>query len=219
SLIDHIVQVPAQINGVRKSRSTKRRKPVNGVVGKETDDWAQLSSQILWQRIKSEADAYYAFSLDGENIDDCFLSMGIQKTSVLRRFAQIVGIQVLLRDYNLETGKKPQPFVEDDIVNLYCVVKHVNPKALDAQSLFASGQVKVQQGHLRSAFDLVLESLNIMNNVYGAMHGDMAECMRLLARLSYILGDPSEALSQQHKATLMSERCIGLDGANTVAEY
>lgn len=54
--------------------------------------------------------------------------------------------QMLLRDYNLETGKKSQPFVEDDIQNLYCVAKHVNPKAVDAHSLFLSGQAKVQQG-------------------------------------------------------------------------
>lgn len=78
---------------------------------------------------------------------------------------------------------------------------------------------KLILGHLRAGFDLVLESLNLMNNVYGAVHSDMAQCMRLLARLSYILGDPAEALSQQHKATLMSERCNGLDSANTVVEY
>lgn len=58
-----------------------------------------------------------------------------------------------------------------------------------------------------------------MNSVYGAVHSDMVQCMHLLARLSYILGDPAEALSQQHKATLLSERCNGLDSANTVIEY
>lgn len=66
---------------------------------------------------------------------------------------------------------------------------------------------------------MVAEALNLMNNVYGAMHPDMAQCMRLLARLSYILGDPAEALAQQHKAALMSERCNGLDSANTILEY
>lgn len=64
--------------------------------GKENDDWAQLSSHALWERIKSDADFYYAFSVDGENVDAYLSSSGIQKTSVLRRFAQIVGIQVRL---------------------------------------------------------------------------------------------------------------------------
>uniref|UniRef100_A0A158Q8H9 Clustered mitochondria protein homolog n=1 Tax=Elaeophora elaphi TaxID=1147741 RepID=A0A158Q8H9_9BILA len=211
-------ELPMLINGVRKSRSSKRRKQISSG-GKENDDWAQISSNKLWERVKSDADLYYAFTVDGENIDAYLSTVGIQKTSFLRRFAQIVGIQMLLRDYNLETGKKSQLFLEDDIQGLYCRAKHVDPKAVDAHSLFLSGQTKVQQGQLRAGFDLVLESLNLMNSVYGAVHSDMAQCMRLLARLSYILGDPSEALSQQHKATLMSERCNGLDSANTVIEY
>lgn len=53
---------------------------------------------------------------------------------------------MLLRDYNLEAGKKSQLFVEDDIQSLYCQTKHVDPKAVDAHSLFLSGQTKVQQG-------------------------------------------------------------------------
>ncbi|VDK77142.1 unnamed protein product [Onchocerca ochengi] len=211
-------EVLMPINGVRKSRSSRRRKQINNG-GKENDDWAQLSSHKLWERVKSDANFYYAFTIDEENIDTYLSTIGIQKTSFLRRFTQIVGIQMLLRDYNLETGKKSQLFVEDDIQGLYSLAKHVDPKAMDAHSLFLSGQTKVQQGQLRAGFDLVVESLNLMNSVYGAVHSDMAQCMRLLARLSYILGDPSEALSQQHKATLMSERCNGLDSANTVIEY
>uniref|UniRef100_A0A8R1Y3J4 Clustered mitochondria protein homolog n=2 Tax=Onchocerca TaxID=6281 RepID=A0A8R1Y3J4_ONCVO len=211
-------EVLMPINGVRKSRSSRRRKQINNG-GKENDDWAQLSSHKLWERVKSDANFYYAFTIDEENIDTYLSTIGIQKTSFLRRFTQIVGIQMLLRDYNLETGKRSQLFVEDDIQGLYSLAKHVDPKAMDAHSLFLSGQTKVQQGQLRAGFDLVVESLNLMNSVYGAVHSDMAQCMRLLARLSYILGDPSEALSQQHKATLMSERCNGLDSANTVIEY
>ncbi|VDM07069.1 unnamed protein product [Wuchereria bancrofti] len=211
-------EISMPINSVRKSRSSKRRKQINSG-GKENDDWAQMSSHRLWERVKSDADFYYAFTIDEENVDAYLSTVGIQKTSFLRRFVQIVGIQMLLRDYNLEAGKKSQLFVEDDIQSLYCQAKHVDPKAVDAHSLFLSGQTKVQQGQLRAGFDLVLESLNLMNSVYGAVHSDMAQCMRLLARLSYILGDPSEALSQQHKATLMSERCNGLDSANTIIEY
>ncbi|EJD73915.1 eukaryotic translation initiation factor [Loa loa] len=211
-------EMSLSIIGVKKSRSSKRRKQINNG-GKENDDWVQMSSNRLWERVKSDADFYYAFKINEENVDAYLSTTGIQKISFLRRFAQIVGIQMLLRDYNLEAGKKSQLFVEDDIQGLYCQAKHVDPKAVDAHSLFLSGQTKVQQGHLRAGFDLVLESLNLMNTVYGAMHSDMVKCMRLLARLSYILGDPPEALSQQHKATLMSERCNGLDSANTVIEY
>ncbi|MCP9258690.1 Clustered mitochondria protein [Dirofilaria immitis] len=223
------------INGVRKSRSSKRRKQTNSS-SKENDDWAQLSSYGLWDRIKSDADFYYAFKIDEGNVDTYLSTIGIQKTSfcgVFREwleFRDFIEHKILLNKkmhtfsdafarLQFRSRKKSQLFVEDDIQNLYCLAKHVDPKAVDAHSLFLSGQTKVQQGQLRAGFDLVLESLNLMNNVYGAVHSDMAQCMRLLARLSYILGDPSEALSQQHKATLMSERCNGLDSANTVIEY
>ncbi|VDO64105.1 unnamed protein product [Onchocerca flexuosa] len=138
-------EVLMPINGVRKSRSAKRRKQINNG-GKENDDWAQLSSHKLWERVKSDANFYYAFTIDEENVDTYLSTIGIQKTSFLRRFTQTVGIQVLLRDYNLETGKKSQLFVEDDIQGLYSLAKHVDPKAMDAHSLFISGQTKVQQG-------------------------------------------------------------------------
>lgn len=53
---------------------------------------------------------------------------------------------MLLRDYNLEGGKKSQLFFDDDIQGLYCRAKHVDPKTMDAHSLLLSGQTKVQQG-------------------------------------------------------------------------
>ncbi|VDD87948.1 unnamed protein product [Enterobius vermicularis] len=206
------------VNGVKKTRSTKKKKQLSGS-GRECVFWAQLTSKILWSRLLSDMESHYTFSSEAENLDTFIAEGGIQKTSILRRFCQIVGIQILLRDYGLELNKKSLPFVEDDIQNLFPVVKHVDPKAIDAHSLFISAQTKVQQGALRAGFELAVEALNLMNNVYGAMHPDMAQCMRLLARLSYILGDPAEALSQQHKATLMSERCNGLDNAGTIVEY
>ena len=64
-----------------------------------------------------------------------------------------------------------------------------------------------------------LLQVNLMSSVYGAMHPELAQALRLLARLSYILGDPQDALAQQHKAALMSERCNGVDHALTIVEY
>lgn len=89
-----MVQVLIPMSGVKKSRSSKRRKHINSG-GKEHDDWSQMSSSRLWERIKADADSYYAFMIDGKNIDAYLSEAGIQKTSFLRRFAQMMGIQVL----------------------------------------------------------------------------------------------------------------------------
>ncbi|VDL68812.1 unnamed protein product [Nippostrongylus brasiliensis] len=77
----------------------------------------------------------------------------------------------------------------------------------------------MQVGHLREAYECIAESVNLMTSVYGAMHSELAQALRLLARLSYILGDPTEAVAQQYRAALMSERCNGIDHAYTIIEY
>ena len=65
-------------------------------------------------------------------------------------------------------------------------------QATDAYHVFTSGQQKIQQGLLRDGYELISEALNLLNNVYGAMHPEIAACARLLARLNYIMGDYHE---------------------------
>jgi len=65
-------------------------------------------------------------------------------------------------------------------------------QASDAYHVFTSGQAKIQQGLLHEGYELISEALNLLNNVYGAMHPEIAACARLLARLSYIMGDYNE---------------------------
>lgn len=55
--------------------------------------------------------------------------------SLLRAFSQRVGIQILLREYNFDNRQR-QPFYEDDIINMYPIVKHVAPKV--SQSMINS---------------------------------------------------------------------------------
>jgi protein TIF31 len=51
------------------------------------------------------------------------------------------------------------------------------------------------------------------------MHPEISMCLRLLARLNYIMGDYQEALFTQHKAVMMSERVLGIDHPQTATEY
>jgi protein TIF31 len=81
------------------------------------------------------------------------------------------------------------------------------------------GQSKIQQGFLKDGYELISEALNLLNNVYGAMHPEIAQCLRMLARLNYIMGDHVEAMACQQKAVLMSERVNGLEHPYTITEY
>ncbi|KAK2505355.1 hypothetical protein MC885_011851 [Smutsia gigantea] len=153
-----------------------------------------------------------------ETVDQAVESYGLQKITLLREISLKTGIQVLLKEYSFDSRHKPA-FTEEDVLNIFPVVKHVNPKASDAFHFFQSGQAKVQQGFLKEGCELISEALNLFNNVYGAMHVEICACLRLLARLHYIMGDYAEALSNQQKAVLMSERVMGIEHPNTVQEY
>lgn len=102
---------------------------------------------------------------------------------------------------------------------MFPVVKHINPRASDAFHFYTTGQQKIQQGFLKEGYELISEALNLLNNVYGAMHPEIAQCLRMLARLNYIMGEHVEALGYQQKAVFMSERVNGIDHPYTITEY
>lgn len=205
---------PDELVSRRKNRKRRNRVPASG----DNTAWAILTPSELWKNIISEAQNYYHFTVDCESVDQIVEKYGLQKVTLLREISIKTGIQILIKEYNFDSRHKPA-FTEEDILNIFPVVKHVNPKASDAFHFFQSGQAKVQQGFLKEGSELINEALNLFNNVYGAMHVEICACLRLLARLNYIMGDHAEALSNQQKAVLMSERVLGIEHPNTIQEY
>ncbi|XP_062328802.1 clustered mitochondria protein homolog isoform X1 [Osmerus eperlanus] len=215
SFADAVAHLPTdELVSRRKNRKRKNRVPGGG----DNTAWASLTPSELWKSIVSEAQSYYHFTLYCESVDLAVEKYGLQKITLLREISIKAGIQILIKEYNFDSRHKPA-FTEEDILNIFPVVKHVNPKASDAFHFFQSGQAKVQQGFLKEGCELINEALNLFNNVYGAMHVEICACLRLLARLNYIMGDHAEALSNQQKAVLMSERVLGIEHPNTIQEY
>ncbi|XP_030567665.1 protein clueless [Drosophila novamexicana] len=181
-------------------------------------DWTLVTPRSLWQQIRKEVKAYWNWELDCDSIESAGAKYGLLRISLLRAFCLKVGIQVLLREYNFESKHKPT-FGDDDIVNVFPVVKHISPRATDAYNFYTTGQAKIQQGMLKEGYELISEALNLLNNVFGAMHQENGSCLRMLARLSYLLGDAQDALAIQQRAVIMSERVNGIDHPSTILEY
>ncbi|EDV98237.1 GH22778 [Drosophila grimshawi] len=181
-------------------------------------DWTLVTPRSLWQQIRKETKAYWNFELDCDSVETAGAKYGFLRISLLRAFCLKVGIQVLLREYNFESKHKPT-FGDDDIVNVFPVVKHISPRATDAYNFYTTGQAKIQQGLLKEGYELISEALNLLNNVFGAMHQENGSCLRMLARLSYLLGDAGDALAIQQRAVIMSERVNGIDHPSTILEY
>ncbi|KAM8713141.1 hypothetical protein ACLKA7_013453 [Drosophila subpalustris] len=183
-----------------------------------SSDWTLMTPRSLWQQIRKEAKTYWNWDLDCDSIETAASKYGLLRISLLRAFCLKVGIQVLLREYNFESKHKPT-FGDDDIVNVFPVVKHISPRATDAYNFYTTGQTKIQQGMLKEGYELISEALNLLNNVFGAMHQENGSCLRMLARLSYLLGDAQDALAIQQRAVIMSERVNGIDNPSTILEY
>ncbi|KAL5015908.1 hypothetical protein ScPMuIL_005497 [Solemya velum] len=214
----HAAVTAEELQSKNARRKNRKRNKGGNFLSIDNTEWVSENPRFLWKKIVEEVRDYFHNTIECDSIDSAVEKYGLQKVSLLRLFCNKAGIQLLLREYNLESKNKAV-FFEDDIVNVYPIVKHVHPKASDAYHFFTSGQSKIQQGLLKEGFELISEALNLLNNVYGAMHPDIAACMRLLARLNYIMGDYGEALSYQQRAVLMSERVLGVDHANTITEY
>lgn len=204
-----------------QSKNAKKRNKRKGRMTRlssDSNEWAALTSRTLWAQIRAELKSYWNYELACDNMDELCETFGVHKLTVLRSFCVKTGIQILLREYQLDQKHK-LAFFEEDILNMFPIVKHINPRATDAYNFYTTGQTKIQQGFLKEGYELISEALNLLNNVYGAMHPEIAQCLRMLARLSYIMGDHAEALSCQQKAVLMSERVNGIDHPYTITEY
>lgn len=199
-------------------RRNKRKGRINRLIAVDNNEWANLTPKSCWNQIKAEIKAYYDWDLTSTTVESTCAHYSLHRICLLRSFCMKTGIQILLREYNFDP-KNRLTFFEEDIINIFPIVKHINPRASDAYNFYTTGQNKIQQGYLKDGYELINEALNLLNNVYGALHPEIAHCLRMLARLCYIMGDHAEAMSYQQKAVLMSERVNGIDHPSTITEY
>lgn len=210
-------QLPPEEIMCRKKKS--KRKPQKSLTnGASTVPWAALTPEELWKSIAEETQKNFGFELKCVNSEEAVLKYRIQRLSLLRAFCIKTGVQVLLREYDFKNRKRPT-FTEDDIMNLFPVVKHTNPKAFDAAAVFEAAQGRLQAGLLGEAHELMVEALNLFHSVYGPLHADIATCYRAIARLHYLAEDSVQAVSFQRKAVVVCERIFGVDHPDTIIAY
>ncbi|KAK4336525.1 hypothetical protein RND71_044241 [Anisodus tanguticus] len=205
-------------NKLTSKKKNRKRNKHHVSTNNDLFEWASLTPKLFLEKLKEDLSSHYSYNLKGATTEEIFNEFNINKVSVLRSFCLKTGIQLLLQDYKFDDENSPT-FNEDDILNIFPVVKHIQPKATDAWRFYTTGQAKIHQGQIKECYELINESLNLLNNVYGAMHPEIIRCLRMLARLSYIMGDFVEAMSCQQKAVLMSEKVNGIDHSNKLSSF
>lgn len=112
--------------------------------------WIQLKNEskarynydLIWyERNSTEIDLKFVFSSD--DIDTFIEEYSARRTCILRSFCLKTGLQLTIREYQFESNNKSSRatadcFNEDDIVNIYPIIKQVPPKVrLKTKSRFS----------------------------------------------------------------------------------
>lgn len=192
----HILNCLFGIVGEPSPSAAAANKKMNRKNGKKraAGVWSSLTTASLWKSICDEASYYYGYPIDADSLEKFTEQHDIQKTALFRRICRIMGVQIVARDYQLDSAvaKKSVLFTDEDIINFYPVIKHHQPFTADAKKMFIRGQHAMSIGASREAYECIGESINLMTAVYGVMHPDMPQCLRALARLSHVLGETAD---------------------------
>ncbi|VDL19190.1 unnamed protein product [Hymenolepis diminuta] len=204
-----------------KSKSAKKRS--KAAAGSSTNTapemiWSTETVATLWSKLNKEVKFYFHIDLGLTNMDELLKSTSQLRVTILRAFCQTVGIQLCIQDY-FTKSKSSDIFGVEDIIGVNPIVKHLEPRSLEAHRVFALAQRKITEGKLEEGYATMLEAVNLFTAVYGPLHEDIGACNRILARLSYVLGSKENALQYQTQATLICERVHGIDHPSTAAEY
>ncbi|CAK4033475.1 Clustered mitochondria [Lecanosticta acicola] len=113
----------------------------------------------------------------------------------------------------------PFTFHPENIVNIVPMVKEASPKSILAEEALDAGRMSIQQDQKELGQELLLESLNLHEQIYGILHPEVARVYYALSTLYYGLDEKAAAVELAKKAVIVSERTLGVDDAETILAY
>nr|GEY21948.1 protein TSS [Tanacetum cinerariifolium] len=140
----------------------------------------------------------------------------LRKISVLRGLCHKVGLELVSRDYDMESLN---PFRSSDIISMVPVCKHVLCSSADGRTLLESSKIALDKGKLEDAVNYGTKALAKMIAVCGPYHRTTASAYSLLAVVLYHTGDFNQATIYQQRALDINERELGLDHPDTMKSY
>ncbi|XP_020582567.1 protein TSS [Phalaenopsis equestris] len=140
----------------------------------------------------------------------------MRKFSLLRGLCHKVGLELLPKDYDMDSS---DPFKKSDIISLIPVYKHVSCSSADGRTLLESSKTSLDKGKLEDAVNYGTKALTKLVAVCGPYHRMTAGAYSLLAVVLYHTGDFNQATIYQQKALDINERELGLDHPDTMKSY
>ncbi|XP_068651789.1 protein REDUCED CHLOROPLAST COVERAGE 2-like [Aristolochia californica] len=140
----------------------------------------------------------------------------LRKFAILRGICHKLGLELVARDYDMDT---PAPFKRNDIISMVPVYKHVACSSADGRTLLESSKTSLDKGKLEDAVSYGTKALSKLVAVCGPYHRMTAGAYSLLAVVLYHTGDFNQATIYQQKALDINERELGLDHPDTMKSY
>lgn len=194
---------------VNKKKKNKKGKVT---VKEPSQSWSSTTSISLHQQVTEHVQSHFGYTVP--LADNGLIHFPLPVLSMIRLFCRATGVQLLLRDYDASTT-----FVESDIMNIFPVTKHTDPRAKNAKKLQDLAEERLGSGYLAESHELITDALNNMLQVYGPIHADIEGSLKHLAHICYLFGRVAQAVSHQKQGLFISERLYGIDHYETVYCY
>ncbi|GER39505.1 tetratricopeptide repeat protein [Striga asiatica] len=187
---------------------------LNMLLGKpplENDDSDAINvDKLKWKWVEEFVSKRFGWQWKDEACRD------IRKFAVLRGLCHKVGLELVPRDYDMDS---PFPFQKSDIISMVPVYKHVACSSADGRTLLESSKTSLDKGKLEDAVNYGTKALSKLVSVCGPYHRMTAGAYSLLAVVLYHTGDFNQATIYQQKALDINERELGLDHPDTMKSY
>ncbi|KAK8602023.1 hypothetical protein V6N12_051845 [Hibiscus sabdariffa] len=166
--------------------------------------------KLKWRWVETFLSKRFGWQWKSESCQD------LRKFTILRGLSHKVGLEVVPRDYDMDT---PSPFRKSDIISMVPVYKHVACSSADGRTLLESSKTSLDKGKLEDAVNYGTKALSKLVSVCGPYHRMTAGAYSLLAVVLYHTGDFNQATIYQQKALDINERELGLDHPDTMKSY
>ncbi|KAJ0504060.1 putative clustered mitochondria protein [Helianthus annuus] len=165
---------------------------------------------LKWKWVECFLSKRFAYQLKNESRTD------LRKFSILRGLCHKVGLELVPKDYDMDSAS---PFTKADIISMVPIYKHVACSSADGRTLLESSKTSLDKGKLEDAVNYGTKALSKLVSVCGPYHRMTAGAYSLLAVVLYHTGDFNQATIYQQKALDINERELGLDHPDTMKSY
>jgi protein TIF31 len=176
---------------------------------------------VIFDAIPSDHESYkhlnvaeYEMELSGLNGP---LGKRFARPMVLRRMCQQTGVCIVTRDYKWDDNSSCMN--ANDIVDLTVRTKSCVPKiaSVDADALLIEAENMIKGDDLPNAYQTIQQSNQILNQIVGNTHTQVALGNNTLSNVLRAAGDPAMALAITQKNLLSWVQLCGLDSTEAVS--